>query len=37
MRFIEKIFGYGCYFVLCLPMVLAVVFFVGIAILDGLR
>lgn len=34
---VQKILNFGCAVVLCLPMVLAVVFFVGIAILDGLQ
>lgn len=37
MKFIGKLFEFGCYFVLCLPMLLALVFFVGMALLDGLR
>ena len=37
MKIIGKLFEFGCYFVLCLPMVLALVFFVGMALLDGLR
>lgn len=34
---VEKILNFGCAVVLCMPMALAVVFFVGMAILDGLR